>query len=230
MEQGRHSSTRDGLLGAICALALCLVLAPALAQQQADDDLQYQPPKRGTPSGRVGGGTRGVQAPRLAALAPEHVGHTLRAQPVLYYFAPQGAAARLVLQPANDADARPLVERELPAPARAGIQRVDLAALGITLAPDVDYRWTLATTRDKSSGAIRRVAPSPELAAKLPGASGRQRYALLAREGIWYDALDEVSRAVDAAPANIAPARHRAMLLEQIGLYPVARYERQRYE
>ena len=53
---------------------------------------------------------------------------------------------------------------------------------------------------------------------------------MLARAGLWYDALDEVSRAVEAAPNNPVPAKHRAALLEQIGLNSIARYERQRYE
>ena len=77
---------------------------------------------------------------------------------------------------------------------------------------------------------IQRVEPSAELSRKLTGTSGRARYALLAKESIWYDALDEVSRATDAAPKSPTPAKHRAALLEQAGLTAVARSERQRLE
>ena len=76
---------------------------------------------------------------------------------------------------------------------------------------------------------IRRVEPSQDLARKLNGVpSGRSRYTLLAREGVWYDALDEVSRAADSAGA--VAGRHRAALLEQIGLKDIAQHERQLYQ
>ena len=77
---------------------------------------------------------------------------------------------------------------------------------------------------------IRRIEPSADLARKLNGVpSGRSRYTLLAREGVWYDALDEVSRAADSGAASALAGRHRAALLEQIGLKDIAQHERQLY-
>ena len=61
-------------------LSGCLAL-PALAQK--DEEPEYNPPSRGAPAGRVGGGTRGLRALPLAALAPSHTGFTLSAQPAL---------------------------------------------------------------------------------------------------------------------------------------------------
>jgi hypothetical protein len=223
---------RFPLIGAVCAVAsMCLM--PQAVAQQSDDNPEYKPPARGAPAGRVGGGTRGLRPLPLAALSPEHTGLTISAQPALYYFAPGSAGVRLALRPAGDPGSQPLVDQELPAPRRPGIQRLELKTLGVTLAPGVEYRWSIASTgnaKDNSSGNIRRIEPSAELLRRLSATAGRQRYSMLAREGLWYDALDEVSRAVDAAPSDPAPARHRAALLEQIGLNAVARYERQRYE
>jgi len=218
----------------IAALAALLVAAPLGAQQAGggDDTPEYVPPSRGAPSGRIGGATRGLQAMPLTALAPGHTGLTISAQPVLYYYTPAAARPRLVLRPASDAVAPPLVDLELPAPPGAGIQSIDLAALGVRLAPAVEYKWTVSIAGEKrdTSGTVQRVEPSAELQAKLKGTSGRSRYALLAKEGIWYDALDEVSRTLEKSPRDPVPARHRAALLEQIGLTSVARYERQRLE
>jgi len=78
---------------------------------------------------------------------------------------------------------------------------------------------------------IRRVDPPADLARKLNGVpSGRGRYMVLAREGVWYDALDEVSRAADSGGVAAVAGRHRAALLEQIGLKDIAQHERQLYK
>ncbi|MBP1738758.1 MAG: uncharacterized protein H6Q48_1051 [Deltaproteobacteria bacterium] len=55
----------------------------------ADSTPVYKPPLRGSPGGRVGGGTRGasLEAPvSLSVLVPDHVGITLQSQPHLYWF------------------------------------------------------------------------------------------------------------------------------------------------
>lgn len=209
----------------VLVASLCLGL-PAGAQQ--GDEPEYNPPARGAPSGRVGGGTRGLRVLPLAALAPDHTGLTISAQPALYYFLPNASGVRVALRPAGDPSAHPLLEKDFAPPARAGIQRLELKALGVTLAPGVEYRWTVSDARTSSTGMIRRVEPAGDLARKLNGVpGGRSRYTLLAREGVWYDALDEVSRAADSGAA--IAGRHRAALLEQIGLKDIAQHERQQY-
>ena len=206
--------------------SLCLAL-PARAQQ--GDEPEYNPPARGAPGGRVGGGSRGLRVLPLAALAPDHTGLTISAQPALYYFLPSASGVRVAVRLASDPNAQPLLEKDFAPPARSGIQRLELKALGVTLAPGVEYRWTVSDARTSSTGMIRRVEPAGDLARKLNGMpGGRSRYTLLAREGVWYDALDEVSRAADSnAPAA---GRHRAALLEQIGLKDIAQHERQQYQ
>ncbi|HUQ25766.1 MAG TPA: DUF928 domain-containing protein [Burkholderiales bacterium] len=206
--------------------SLCLVL-PAAAQQ--GEEPEYNPPARGAPSGRVGGGTRGLRVLPLAALAPDHTGLTINAQPALYYFLPANSGVRVAVRLASDPNAQPLLERDFAPPAKSGIQRLELKALGVTLAPGVEYRWTVSDARTSSTGMIRRIDPSQDLARKLNGVpAGRSRYTLLAREGVWYDALDEVSRAADGA--SPVAGRHRAALLEQIGLKDIAQHERQLYQ
>lgn len=206
--------------------SLCLGL-PAVAQQ--GDDPEYNPPTRGAPSGRVGGGTRGLRVLPLAALAPDHTGLTISAQPALYYFLPSASGVRVALRPAGNPSAQPLLEKDFAPPAHAGIQRLELKALGVTLAPGVEYRWTVSDARTSSTGMIRRIEPAADLARQLNGLpAGRSRYTLLAREGVWYDALDDVSRAADSGVA--IAGRHRAALLEQIGLKDIAQHERQLYQ
>ena len=211
-------------------LSASLFLAvPAAAQQ--DEEPEYRPPARGAPAGRVPGGTRGLRPLPLAALAPDHAGLTISAQPALYYFLPAATSVRVALRPAADPSAKPLVEKDFAPPAKSGIQRLDLKAMGVSLATGVEYRWTVSDARTSSTGVIRRIGLSDELARKLNGVpSGRSRYTLLAREGVWYDALDEVSRAAESAATAATAGRHRAALLEQIGLKDIAQHERQRYQ
>ena len=206
--------------------SFCLAL-PAGAQP--GDEPEYNPPVRGAPSGRVGGGTRGLRILPLAALAPDHTGLTISAQPALYYFLPASSGVRVAVRLASEPNAQPLLDKDFAPPAKTGIQRLELKALGVTLSPGVEYRWTVSDSRTSSTGMIRRIEPSQDLARKLNGVpSGRSRYTLLAREGVWYDALDEVSRAADST--GTVAGRHRAALLEQIGLKDIAQHERQTYQ
>ena len=149
-----------------CALASACLALPA-APQQADDTPEYRPPARGAPSGRIGGGTRApVLTPPLAAVSPDHTGLTIMPQPALYYFVGKPAEVKLVLRLSGDAS--PLVEKVLPAPAKPGIQRLDLKTLGVRLSPGIEYRWSVgfANSREAAEvgGTIRRIEPSPELA------------------------------------------------------------------
>src|SRR3954470_1151564 len=100
---------RQLLFGAIGALAsLSLALPAAFAQPGGEPE--YQPPSRGAPTGRIGGGTRAPQRiPPVIAVSPDHTGQTIAAQPVLYYFMSNPAVVRLALRPANEPGAATLV-------------------------------------------------------------------------------------------------------------------------
>ena len=170
----------------------------------------YQPPARGKPRGRVGGGSRGAGStlPALTALVPDHTGETLAAQPSLFWnlapLPPEGA--KLVFALTHDESVEPLVEAELARPAAAGIQRIDLASYGVELRTGAEYEWSVAITLDPSRrsrdvvtvGWIERVEPPAGLATSDPRA--------LAAAGFWYDAFAS------------APADLRQTLLRDAGL------------
>jgi hypothetical protein len=202
-------------------LALSLSMADALAADPApatSTTVQatpvYQPPARGKPRGRVGGGSRGVGGalPSLTALVPDHTGETLAAQPSLFWnLAPLPPEnAKLVFVLTNEERVEPLVEAELARPTAAGIQRIDLASYGVELRTGLEYEWSVALTLDPSrrsrdlvtAGWIERAEPPPGLATGDPRA--------LAAAGFWYDAFAS------------APPELRRTLLRDAGLEALA--------
>jgi hypothetical protein len=192
----------------------------------------YVPPKRGAPASRVGGGTRGTDSngPSIVALAPDHTGLTNRAQPTLYWYLSQPAATQLEITIINDESINPLLEKSLPTPKQAGIQSVSLADQGITLKPGVEYRWFVALVPDKSQrsndiiagGTIMYVKQDAALGSKLSAAkTPADKAATLAQEGVWYDAIDTLSTAINKSGSS-ALKQQRAALLSQVGLNEAA--------
>ena len=198
----------------------------------------YKPPPRGAPLGRVGGGTRGVSSDtmRVQPLAPDHVGLTIYDQPSLYWYLSSASAAPLEVTVTMARGILPLLDLRLNPPLNPGLYKISLQDLGIRLSPNVEYRWFVSVVRDPehrsrdilAMAAIRLVDPSTALQTKLREAGPENLAHVYAEEGLWYDALAAVSRAVEAEPATPSAIRQRAALLEQIGLQEIANSERQR--
>jgi hypothetical protein len=197
----------------------------------------YVPPSRGAVGARTGGGTRGqTSAPRIAVLAPDHVGLTTRAQPSLAWYLSADTSAPVELTLIADGAIEPLAVKRLPSPQRAGIHVVDLSQLDVELAEGTTYDWYIALVLDPNArdadvvagGAIaRRSAPSALVAdLKAPGPT----YGAYARNGFWYDAIADLSTAIANAPSGSPESRalraERAELLEQVGVGAVALYDR----
>ena len=132
----------------------------------------YQPPNRGAPKARVGGGTRSSN--QLLALSPAgHVGLTSSEQPRLYWYLAPGFRNALRLRVAVADAPAPLLDVPLPAQMNGGIQHLDLAQHGLRLVPGPVYQWWVLLEplphqgREKvvSSGAIQLAAPDPQLRA-----------------------------------------------------------------
>ena len=199
--------------------------------------IQFVPRDAGAPVTRVGGATRGFSRqalPTIDALVPERVGYTLVEQPSLYWFLSTDTDTRvdftLIAQDATS----PLVEITLDAPLTGGVHRINLADLGVTLEPGITYLWYVSLVPDPQrrsqdrvvGGALERL-DSKELSARVAGATERNRAALLAQEGVWYDAVTVLSDRIAAGEGDPAARSERAELLGQVGLDRVAAADRQ---
>jgi hypothetical protein len=189
----------------------------------------FVPPNRGAPPMRLGGATRGkppAQAlPRIEALVPEEPGWTLEAQPVLYWYLEENTDVALEFGVQRVDPQKQIVRKRLPRPTRSGIQRIDLAEYGVKLEPGPIYFWFVKLVPDPNNpeqdkivgGGIRRVTADGALNAKLNDPSTSQPHAL-ASAGMWYDAIDAYSRAIDSSPGDAGLEGQRAALLQQVDI------------
>jgi len=188
----------------------------------------YQPPKRGAPGGRVGGGTRGIQREVfvLSVLAPDHSGFTTNEQPSLYWFISNSTSLPVELTVMDPQGVQPMLEARLPSPVKAGVHGFRLADYNIRLSPGAAYRWFVAVVpnsdrRSKdilAGGAVERVDIPEALKAKLTKAKKSELASLYAEAGLWYDAIAAISESIEAAPQDNELRKQRAALLAQVGL------------
>jgi hypothetical protein len=179
---------------------------------------------------RIGGVGRGAVAqPGPQVLAPAQVGFTSQASPTLYWLLPERSEHAVAISVVSEDATAPLMEFTLSGPHGAGVHALSLAELAVQLAPGTTYQWFVASvpdpsrrSRDVVSGAaIRHVPPEAALADRLRSAHPRRAHELAAA-GYWYDAFDQLSRWSAAEPESELLRRHRAALLDQVGLEAVA--------
>jgi len=196
----------------------------------------YVPPNRGTVRVRVGAATRGERQdfPSVHALAPDHVGFTTAAQPVLCWSLSATSGTRIDIVLVDDVSVKPVLEMSLEPPVEPGVQRLRLADHDVRLEKGRVYQWFVSLVPDSesrsndiiASGAIERVDAVPDLARELTGADSLAAYRAFARYGVWYDALAALTDRIEEDPANPALRAARAGMLEQIGLGQAAAGDR----
>jgi hypothetical protein len=233
------------ILGLILSLGLCdpaTTLAvsdqPSVAQPAPTEDVPlplYQPPKKLTPRARVGGELRGTDGndPVLVALVPDHVGFTVKKSPVLNWFLSKPTIYPLKFTLINIGSITPMHEGVIPSPAHAGIQSINLKDWGLTLEPDVQYRWFISAIRDPDSpskdivagGMIERCEFNDCLVFRPILTCEQQSVLGNSANGFWYDAMACLCELIDANPSDQLLRRQRAALLNQVGLSGVAEWD-----
>jgi len=232
---------RLALISLMAVVTSVLMALPGTVQAQTQSGASdnagatYKPPMRGAPSRRVGGATRGTGNLDMVlhVLAPDQTGLTTLAQPTLYWFASKPTNTLIELTLISDDAELPVLSKNVQL-TPGGVQAIDLASHGVTLAPETDYEWFVSVVSDTSQrskdvtsgGTIRRVAPDPAVQAKVAAASERAVPGIYAEAGLWYDAIGALSRLIERNPGDAGLRAMRAGLLEQIGLPAAAAYDR----
>ena len=178
-------------------------------------------------------GTDGVD-PEVQALVPDHVGLTTHKAPSLNWFLSKPTKYEVRFTLVDNRSIRPLHESLIPTPKEAGVHSIHLKDLGITLEPDVQYRWYISVIRNHDSfaqdivagGVIERcelsdcvVVAGAHLTCDLEGITEN------AKNGLWYDAMGCLCNMIEANPKDANLRRMRAQLLKQVGLNGVAEWD-----
>ena len=196
----------------------------------------YTPRNKVIPRARVGGTMRGTDGtdPEIVALVPDHVGLTVKQAPSINWFLSKPTTLPMRFTLNDIRSVKPLYEGPIPTPAQAGIQSLNLKDLGLTLEPDIQYRWYISAIRDPkqpgtdivAGGIIERCEFSTCLV-EMEVDLSCDRHSVLrnAVRGFWYDAMACLCELIDAKPSDQILRRQRAALLNQIGLHGVADWD-----
>jgi len=188
------------------------------------------------PRARVGGSLRGTEGkdPEIVALVPDHVGLTVKQAPSLNWFLSKPTSLPIRFTLIDTRTVKPLHEGTIPTPSQAGIQSLDLKDLGLTLEPDVQYRWYISAIRNPDSpsqdivagGMIERCEFSTCLVEMEVDLSCDQPSVVRnAVRGFWYDAVSCLCDLIKTNPQDPSFRRMRASLLKQVGLNGVAEWD-----
>jgi hypothetical protein len=154
---------------------------------------------------------------------------------VLYWYAADPITTRVDVVIRDERAIEPLLEVQLPLPVAAGVNAIRLADHGAKrLEPGTNYQWFVSLvpdparrSKDVTVGGWIRFEPAPEaLEERLAKAGPERAVFVYAENGFWYDAIDAVSSQIAAAPDDADARAHRAALLDQVDLGPVANHDR----
>lgn len=170
---------------------------------------------------------------RMSLIAPEHTGLTSNPQPALLWYISGPWPDKIEFRLNEIGVAEPLADTDIAGPDKEGFCRINLADYKVSLKPGAEYECFLTIVFDKdersadfaASAAIRYVKPSDELSKRLADISKEKQYYIYADQGYWYDAIDSLSRLIDARPEDKTLRAHRAALLNQVKLSAEAAYD-----
>jgi hypothetical protein len=191
--------------------------AESAAKGKTGAAIVWKPRVVGAPAERVGGAVRGSSdLATPLALVPNHLALTSKPAPSLFWHldaaAPEGV--EIVFTLVDAVGEVPLVDTGLEPPVRAGVQRVRLVDYGIELEPGQPYTWSVALVPDMQDRARDRISMGQIQRTELSGKPPVNAEEFAAR-GLWYDALEALSDAVDADPEDVnAQARRRSLLTQ----------------
>lgn len=183
------------------------------------ETLQYVPSDAAPALENQRGGPERSIGANITLLVPEHPGVTLQLQPTLYWqvSAPVKVATLIISEQGQELLRKKLTDL------KPGLQHFSLQGSAIKLSPAKTYQWAIHVAGEQGgadSAACAHILVQPGISSA--------NVTELARRGIWYDALDLLSRQIIAQPESLVLRQNRAVLLRQVGLHDAARLDEQR--
>ncbi len=212
-------------------LAIFTMLACLSPQLLAE--ATYVPPEVGTPSRRVGAGTRGAgdaMTPTITVIAPLTIGYTLQASPTLFWAIEKPVKYQIEISIFRPDREQPLFEKRFNID-KAGVHGFSLKDAGVVLEKNQSYEWFVALIKNPknrnedvlTSGLIKYVDKSDNLQQCL--SKQPVMYAAYAGCGIWYDAIMELSNAIEKNPNDSVLKEVKRDIFKQEELPPFSAKE-----
>jgi hypothetical protein len=217
------------------------VQRPSVAQHSTlTAGLQYTPPDQSAPrTGRSRGGASRGNCPAtnlpLVSLAPStadahaSLGLTTADHPSFWFYVPFALTAE---RPAEfsllNADGNYLYDAVISnSQNQAGVIKVELPASTKSLAADQTYTWMFQVNCGISNpistwGQVKRIAPDQGLIKQIQQATDREKAALYAEHGFWYEAVNTLAELRLANPTDSQLMADWQSLLQSAGLADVA--------
>lgn len=212
-------------------LPILWALIPGTASGQAAADALRDPVYRApqnedlSPARVIGRASRGAadESLSIAVLAPDHTGLTVQAQPTLHWHLSHQIRAKVVVTVQHADSIDPLIEIESTGSFKEGIVSVPISGESVELEIGTEYDWsvTIQPTDDEqlpttTSAVIKRIAEPKVL--ERARRSNHTLANMQAENGIWYDAIETLTKKIRRSPNRKEARRHRASLLRQVGL------------
>lgn len=220
------------------SLAVLLSLAPLAAMA-----VEFNPPRRGLPGRREGGGTRDPRAcvkgnpGRLYAMLPDtNLGLTTAAYPRFFWYVPETNASTaefsLHTVDGQQKDQTILYRSNFQITGKPGVTSLAIpnGAAVPPLEVGRDYRWRVSLICDpnnrsrdiKVEGWVSRVVPDGSLAQQLRGADPQTRVKLYATQGYWFDTIATLADLRCTRPQDATLASSWSTLLKSVKLSAIA--------
>lgn len=217
----RFSPTTIALSLLLCMLPLAAraddpAKAASAAAPPSDIDIDLIPVAAapvGAPHERIASGARGLDTPPVL-FASSTTGGTIQERPTFYWYLPKGTDCDVEMDLVRmDSGGRTSVFKKVWEGVKdVGVYSFEASeADGKPLQMNVEYQVTVTvmiskTQNSDSSGFVTRVAAPA-------GITPDSDAVALAKAGIWYDAIANISRKIDADPTNQSARKQRRGLL-----------------
>jgi Domain of Unknown Function (DUF928) len=207
----------------------------ALASASSSAKSLFSLPVDSKPRRSQGSGSRGCDQGDLAEVtllipSQDVAGQTVLGHPSFFLYLPKSVSVPIKFTLSRPGGIDPIYETEITAP-EAGITKLELPTDRPELSADDMYMWSvMLVCNEKRPSAnpyyfswVERVSETPALAEELAAATtDRDRAAIYARSGAWYDALATLYQARSENPDDLQIQADLNALLAEVGLTEVA--------
>ena len=205
------------------------------------NQVTFKPPKGDKPQHTVGGASRGEQCPLdartsdlpITPLIPTAAqALTVKSHPTILVYLPETSAEKAYFAMRDESEDYDY-QTILPISDNAGIVSLTLPKDAPDLSVDREYQWSLVLMCEGklrpdspiTTGSIKRVASTSDMARKLPEVNLFEDAAMFAQAGIWYDSVAALAQLKMTQPNDKLVSANWQNLLATVGLEKVAKAE-----